>query len=75
MLCSKVIVVVTSFRCGTFRTVTGSEASSVPASIGKAAFFAPEIAISPSRRTPPSISNLSISEPQSALSSCHSRLV
>src|SRR6516162_1846979 len=54
-------VVVTSFRCGTFATTTGSCASSAPASIGSVAFFAPEMRTSPSRLTPPWICSLSTS--------------
>src|SRR5215469_15038228 len=52
-------VVVTSFRCGTFATTTGSSASSAPARIGNVAFFAPEIRTSPSSATPPWICSLS----------------
>src|ERR1700761_40679 len=54
-------VVVTSLRCGTFATVTGSSASSAPARIGRVAFLAPEIRTSPSRGTPPWICSLSMS--------------
>ena len=36
-------------------TVTGPSASSVPASIGRAAFLAPEMRTSPSSGTPPRI--------------------
>src|SRR5216110_3327343 len=54
-------VVVTSFRCGTFATTTGSSARSAPARIGSVAFFAPEMRTSPSRGTPPWICNLSMS--------------
>src|SRR5690606_35515524 len=49
-----------SFRCGTFDRTTGPPASSVPARIGNAAFFAPEILTSPSSGMPPRISSLSI---------------
>src|SRR5580698_5365792 len=54
-------VVVTSLRCGTLETVTGSSASSAPARIGRVAFFAPEMRTSPSRGTPPWICSLSMS--------------
>src|SRR5215469_7486647 len=54
-------VVVTSRRCGTFATTTGSCASSAPASIGRVAFLAPEMRTSPSRATPPWICSLSTS--------------
>ena len=53
-------VVVTSFRCGTFATTTGSSASSAPARMGSVAFFAPEMRTSPSRGTPPWICSLSM---------------
>src|SRR5580700_5396094 len=53
-------VVVTSFRCGTFATTTGSRASSAPARIGSVAFLAPEMRTSPSSATPPWICNLSM---------------
>src|SRR5690606_9522008 len=54
------IIVVTSCRCGTLPTDTGSSASRVAARMGKAAFFAPEMRTSPSRRLPPVICSLSI---------------
>src|SRR2546430_10947244 len=54
-------VVVTSFRCGTFATTTGSSASSAAARIGSVAFLAPEMRTSPSRGTPPWICSLSMS--------------
>src|SRR6516165_11175657 len=54
-------VVVTSFRCGTLATTTGSCASSAPARIGRVAFLAPEMRTSPSRATPPWICSLSTS--------------
>src|SRR5690606_19257675 len=57
---SSLTVVVTSFRCGTLPSTTGAPASSVPARIGNAEFFAPEIRTSPSRRAPPRISSLSM---------------
>src|ERR1700680_190181 len=53
-------VVVTSFRCGTFPTTTGSSASSAAARIGSVAFLAPEMRTSPSRGTPPWICSLSM---------------
>src|SRR5687768_5175973 len=56
---SSVSIVVTSRRCGTFSTCSGSGVSSAAHSIGSAAFFAPEIATSPSSATPPSIRSLS----------------
>src|SRR6056297_30313 len=62
MRCSSEMVVVTSLRWGTLATVTRSEASSVAARIGKVAFLAPEIRISPSSAAPPVIFSLSIVE-------------
>src|SRR4029077_1061932 len=59
---SNSIMVVTSCRCGTFDTVTGPSASKHPAKIGKVAFLAPEIRISPSSGMPPWICNLSTRE-------------
>src|SRR5579863_1148447 len=53
-------VVVTSLRCGTLATTTGSRASSAPARIGSVAFLAPEMRTSPSSGTPPWICNLSM---------------
>src|SRR5690606_9927835 len=53
-------MVVMSCRCGRLHTVTGVSASRVAARIGRAAFFAPEMRISPSRRIPPVIISLSI---------------
>src|SRR5579863_3114057 len=61
ILPSSSTVVVTSFRCGTLATATGSSASSAPARIGRVAFLAPEMRTSPSRGTPPWICSLSIS--------------
>src|SRR6516225_3300610 len=61
ILPSSSTVVVTSRRCGTFATTTGSCASSAPASIGRVAFLAPEMRTSPSRGTPPWICSLSTS--------------
>ncbi|MNN23477.1 hypothetical protein D3C81_1368770 [compost metagenome] len=55
------IMVVMSCRCGKLPTVTGPSQSRVAARIGRAAFLAPEMRISPSRRTPPVIISLSIS--------------
>src|SRR3990167_67295 len=54
------IMVVMSCRCGRLHTVTGPSANRVAARIGRAAFFAPEMRILPSRRMPPVIINLSI---------------
>src|SRR5690554_6220446 len=54
------IMVVMSCRCGRLAMVTASSASRVAARIGSAEFFAPEMRISPSRRLPPVIINLSI---------------
>src|SRR5690349_18376269 len=54
------IMVVMSCRCGRLATVTGPSHSKVAARIGRAEFFAPEMRISPSRRAPPVIINLSI---------------
>src|SRR3989344_2835952 len=54
------IMVVMSCRCGRLATVTGPSHSRVAARIGRAEFFAPEMRISPSRRAPPVIINLSI---------------
>src|SRR5262249_23790975 len=61
ILPSSSTVVVTSRRCGTFATTTGSCASSAPARIGSVAFLAPEMRTSPSRATPPWICSLSTS--------------
>src|ERR1700738_1199516 len=60
ILPSSSTVVVTSFRCGTFATTTGSSASSAAARIGSGAFLAPEMRTSPSRGTPPWICSLSM---------------
>src|ERR1700730_7387050 len=60
ILPSSSTVVVTSFRCGTFATTTGSSASSAAARIGSVAFLAPEMRTSPSRGTPPWICSLSM---------------
>src|ERR1700690_2910338 len=57
------IMVVTSCRCGTFDTVTGPSANRQPARIGRVAFLAPEMRISPSSAIPPLICNLSTSLP------------
>ena len=54
------MVVVTSCRCGTLPTTTGSSVSSAPARIGSAAFFAPEMRTSPSSAAPPAICSLSM---------------
>ena len=53
------IIVVTSCRCGTLRMVTGPSASSAPATMGRVAFFAPEMRTSPSSGIPPLICSLS----------------
>src|SRR3984885_425007 len=58
---SSSIMVVTSCKCGTLDTVTGPSASRHPARMGRVAFFAPEIRISPSSAMPPLICNLSTS--------------
>src|SRR5271170_3424882 len=55
------IMVVTSCRWGTFETVTGPSARKQPARIGRVAFFAPEMRISPSSGMPPWICSLSTS--------------
>src|SRR5580658_1663905 len=60
ILPSSSTVVVTSLRCGTLATTTGSRASSAPARMGSVAFFAPEMRTSPSSGTPPWICNLSM---------------
>ena len=62
---SSSIIVVTSRRCGTLPIETGPSASSAPARIGRAAFFAPEMRTSPSRGTPPRICSLSKPAPLS----------
>ena len=54
------MVVVMSCRCGMLPTLTGESASRVAASIGSAAFFAPEIRISPWSGMPPVMMSLSI---------------
>jgi len=59
MLRSSLIVVITSFRDGTFSNRTGLSDKRVAAKIGSAAFFAPEMSTSPSSGTPPVISSLS----------------
>src|SRR5690242_5869562 len=61
ILPSSSTVVVTSRRCGTFATTTGSSASRAPARIGSVAFLAPEMRTSPSRGSPPWICSLSMS--------------
>src|SRR5271170_1368069 len=60
ILPSSSTVVVTSLRCGTLATTTGSRASSAPARMGSVAFFAPEMRTSPSSGTPPWICHLSM---------------
>src|SRR5690554_912221 len=56
---SSSIMVVMSFRCGRLPMVTGSSASKVAARMGRAAFLAPEIRISPFRGGRPLIRSLS----------------
>src|SRR5262249_46136776 len=56
---SNFTVVAMSFRRGTLVSATGESASNVAARIGSAAFFAPEIRTSPSRRVPPTMTSLS----------------
>src|SRR5688572_17199565 len=56
---SSSIIVVTSCKCGTLPMVTGPSASSVPARMGKVAFLAPEMRISPESGMPPVICSLS----------------
>ena len=53
-------MVVTSCRRGTFESSTGSAVSSAAQSSGKAAFLAPEMAISPASRRPPRMRSLSM---------------
>src|SRR5574343_1177501 len=50
---SRLMVVVTSCRCGTFDSVTGSSARMVAHRIGSTAFLAPEICTSPFSTSPP----------------------
>ncbi len=50
---SNSIMVVTSCKCGTFDTVTGPSANRHPANMGRVAFLAPEMRISPSSGMPP----------------------
>ena len=57
---SSSMVVVMSCRWGMLPTFTGPSASRVAASIGNAAFLAPEMRISPSRGVPPVMMSLSI---------------
>ena len=52
-------MVVTSRRCGTLSTCSGSEVRSAAHMMGSAAFFAPEMGISPCSGTPPSMTSLS----------------
>src|SRR5688500_656554 len=56
---SRFSIVVTSRRCGTFSTCSGSLVSSEAQRMGSAAFFAPETSTSPSSGTPPSMISLS----------------
>src|SRR5687768_15354779 len=57
---SRLSIVVTSFKCGTLEMVRESSVRSAAASIGRAAFFAPDTSISPASGTPPSIRSLSM---------------
>ncbi|MNC87256.1 hypothetical protein D3C83_29670 [compost metagenome] len=57
---SRFNIVLTSRRCGTLVTVSGSSVSSAAVRIGSAAFLAPETAISPESGAPPSMWSLSI---------------
>ena len=70
---SSSMVVVMSCRWGMFPTLTGPSASRVAARIGNAAFFAPEMRISPSSGTPPLMMSLSIRPGSGApmLHGCH----
>src|SRR5687768_4855173 len=56
---SRLSIVVTSRRCGTFSIVSASRESNDAQRIGSAAFFAPEIATSPCSAMPPSMTSLS----------------
>ena len=57
---SSVRIVRTSLSCGTLVRRSGSGVSSAAQRIGSAAFFAPETAIAPASRAPPSMTSLSI---------------
>src|SRR3970282_765080 len=57
---SRLSMVVTSRRCATLETVSGSAVSSAAVRIGSVAFLAPETATSPASCTPPSMTSLSI---------------
>src|SRR3970040_2524786 len=57
---SRLSMVVTSRRCGTLKTVSGSAVSSAAVRIGSVAFLAPETATSPASCTPPSMTSLSM---------------
>src|SRR4051812_38243582 len=57
---SSLSMVATSLSAGTLVSVSGSRVRRAAHSRGKAAFLAPEIAVSPRRATPPSIRSLSI---------------
>src|SRR5450830_261375 len=57
---SNLNMVLTSCNDGTLCNTNSSDVRSAAHKIGNAAFFAPEIRISPFRRVPPVISNLSI---------------
>src|SRR5262245_35679675 len=56
-------MVVTSRRCGTLVTVSGSDVSSAAVRMGSVAFFAPEISTSPASGAPPSMTSLSTLRP------------
>ena len=62
MLPSSSMVVVMSRRWGTLQMVVGPSASRVAAMMGRAAFLAPEIRISPSSTEPPVTMSLSIGD-------------
>jgi hypothetical protein len=53
-------MVVTSRRCGTLATISGSSVSSAAVKIGSVAFLAPETATSPDSAAPPSMTSLSM---------------
>src|SRR5438552_15394347 len=53
-------MVLTSLRCGTLESVSSSLVSKPAHMSGSAAFFAPEIRISPESETPPWMMSLSI---------------
>ena len=67
---SSSMVVVMSCRWGRFPTVMGLSASRVAARIGSAAFFAPEVRISPRSGTPPETISLSTGGCRRSFSGC-----